>query len=240
MSYSYPFPHAVVGNHIIGRPAKRQYQTIKGLGATQQPRYVYRPITRNVYNNYGGGYYPYGSGYNPLAIDALLLAQGNWNYGATPYGTSPYQNYNYNPYYNGSYYGSGYSYPYYGSGYGTSLNQSSTPQYTYTNYQGCVGSGGLWDSFANACTQVNTGFNPYSYESTPYGYGGGYIASQTGAMPQVVGLSMGSGVAELNQAGYTVWLISQNGIPQGTPPGYVQNRAVITVNNGIITSVYQG
>lgn len=189
------------------------FSRISGLGAIPYRYPYYNPSVGYQYNT-GIPYAYY------LAL--LQQQQQNWNYGRYPYG--PYQpTYPYNPnQYN--------QYPY----------GQQQQYYPGVSYSSCVGSGGLWDSFANACQSANSTSTPYQY-NYPYGntypFNGGYPNQ---AMPSVVGLSFASGVAALNQAGYQVWEISRDGVSEGYPPGYAPNRAVITVNNGIITSVYQG
>ncbi len=209
----YPFKHQTIGQNIIGKPAKRHPWSIRplaGLGAVQPYRYPY-------YNPSAGYQYQPGIPY-AYYLALLQQQQANWNYGR--YGYGPYQT----------------SYPY--SSYPYAQNQQQ--QYYYVPYSSCVGSGGLWDSFANACTSAtSTNNTPYQYQpyGTSYPFTGGYPNQ---AMPSVVGLSFASGVAALNNAGFQVWELSRDGVGEGVPPGYLPNRAVITVNNNIITSVYQG
>lgn len=91
--------------------------------------------------------------------------------------------------------------------------------------QQCVGQGGLWDSFSNSCTPAGGG-------ATQAAVGSGY--------PNVLGMEKWTAVRALNNAGYNVWLLSENGIPQGTPTDYNARRVQITVNNGAVTYVSLG
>ena len=47
-------------------------------------------------------------------------------------------------------------------------------------------------------------------------------------------------VSALNNAGFTVWLLAENNIPQGNPTGYDARRVQIIVNNGIVTTAQVG
>lgn len=125
--------------------------------------------------------------------------------------------------------------------------------------QSCVRSGGMWDSFNNQCLPMNSNYTPgYGYVtpsagspsgciaqgglwdsfSTQCSIGGQSTAAQT--MPNVLGAQKWNAVALLNNAGYSVWLLSENGIPQGSPSDYNPRRVQIIVINGVVTATQVG
>ena len=128
----------------------------------------------------------------------------------------------------------------------------------YMTPQQCVNQGGLWNSFDNSCTASNYGsgygYGGYGYGESPQqcvGQGGLWdsfsgmcsSASQgyaTGAMPNVLGQSMGTAVSMLNNAGYNAWLLSLNGIPQGYPTDYNPRRVQLVVSNNMVTATEVG
>lgn len=98
--------------------------------------------------------------------------------------------------------------------------------YGYTgNPQQCVQSGGLWDSFSNSCTSPS---------------GGAATAAVGTGYPNVLGMAKWTAVSMLNNAGYSVWLLSEEGIPQGSPTDYQPKRVQIVVQNGVVTQVQVG
>lgn len=150
-----------------------------------------------------------------------------YNTGGNPYGYNPYQ-------YQTGYPGPGFpgvSYPSYpygyppSYGYGQYYDPYSQPygQAQLTQYvgeqgaQNCAAQGGIWDYFQQACGIV------------------GNTVVSSGDTPNVVGQPKWSAVSYLNQLGYRVWLLNEDGISQGVPQDYDPRRIEITVTDGKVS-----
>jgi hypothetical protein len=201
------------------------FQGMGGLGITPAPA---RQGTKAWWQWYATQYLP--QYYSQQQIQQYVVTSPYYQYFGSPYsiGSVPPVNvYEQQPYqYN--------NYPYFGYG---SYNPYQYQQYQppYTSYYGsqgpsnCATQGGYWDYGQNSCNSI-TGQPPYS--STVYG--------PTGSPPNVIGTPMWSAVATLNAAGYNIWLLNQDSVSQGVPPGYSQNRVDISVQNGVVTAAAVG
>ncbi len=213
--------------------------SLKGLGATPAQQYSqwyytnYLPYytsslqAQNVYQNFT---YPFQSllqryygAYNPATYGYAQSPNAYpYQYGPYPlnqgYG-SPYQSPQ--PVYGYTGYSSTYN-PYaYGSGF---LPQGD--QYLYLrNPQQCAGQGGIWDAFAQSCSNPNTPAqaNPATVPVTP-----------TANVPSVLGYSKFSAADMLNRAGYETWLVQEDGGYFNPPQGYDVRRVNIWVSNGVV------
>lgn len=141
-----------------------------------------------------------------------------------PYGSSnyTYQQYN-NPYY-GQYQQPYYAQPAFSQPYNY---QTQYPGYNYfggsTGVVQCNQQGGTYDAVTGACSVNTNYYNQYS-----------------SSIPSVTGQSKWQAVATLNAAGWTVWLLNEDGIPQGVPQDYNPRRVQITVANGVVTGEQVG
>ncbi len=213
------------------------YDELSGLGGLGAP-----PVqgTRAWWTWYATSYLP--QFYTPTQIQQYVVASPYYQQFGSPfaYGFPQYnQPYpaSYNPYtqpvnvYSNAPYQYA-NYPYYGYG-SQSYNPYAPAQYNqYYGDQGpanCAIQGGYWDYGQNVCNAV-TGQPPYG--NTVYG--------PNSSPPNVIGMPKWAAVAALNGAGFNVWLLNENGISQGTPPGYSQNRVDISVQNGTVTAAAVG
>ncbi len=218
--------NAAAGSRAPSKVLASRGGSMKGIGASPPPY-----GTKAWWVWYGTTYLP--QKYNQQQALTILQNHPLFNvYGIQNQGQSAAQSYY--PYGSGNYSYWGYNYPYYGY-----QNQYQAP---YTNYQryipyggidqgviACNQQGGTYDAFNMTCSAV-TGQPPYGNTVT------GYPAN----LPNVTGVAKWSAVAQLNGAGYTVWLLNEDGIPQGTPPGYDARRVNITVANGVVTGASIG
>lgn len=138
--------------------------------------------------------------------------------GYTPPYTAPQQYvYPQQPYYPS--YGYNNTNPFYGNPYG---------QAQYTQWQAqqgaaaCQQQGGYFDYAQQSCNAVPS--QPYS--GTAYG--------PATTPPNVIGMTEMQAIQVLNGAGFSVWELSRDGIGEGAPPGYANNRVSISVSNGIV------
>lgn len=203
-----------------------------GLGAVAQPRYG----TKAWWQWYAIEYLP--RYYNQQQIIQKLLQNPLYSTFGLPYPYSQVNPYAPQTYGSGYYPYGGYqpgyqnNYPYYGYG------NSYTPEYpyAYASWQGaqgadaCQAQGGQYDYFQRACYSI-TGQPPYGNVVT---------GTYQDAPPNVIGRPKWEAVATLNGAGFGIWLLNEDGIPQGVPPGYDPRRVDIAVANGIVTSASVG
>ncbi len=199
-----------------------------GLGAVSlynQPRYG----TKAWWQWYATAYLP--SYLNQQQVYSMLLKSPFYSQYGLPI-TYP-QNTNLYPYggqypYQQSYpYQQQYQYPqqYYQQPYQYQI-PVTPPHYvpyggTDTGAVQCNQAGGIYDAFAMTCSTGGT--------STGSTYG-------TGAPPNVVGQTMYTAVQTLNNNGWNVWLLNQDGISGGVPQDYQPNRVQISVANNYVTS----
>lgn len=197
-----------------------------GLGAT-----VPRQGTKAWWVWYATQYLP--QYYSQQQIYQYVQQSPYYQYFGSPFGYPVPQQYGYGyqqPQINYGYGSTGY--PSYNQ-YGYLQDPFSQAQYTqYVGEQGsaaCAAQGGWYDYTQQSCNYPQN----YSY-GTSYGtvqsYGPG------SSPPNTVGMPYAQAVALLNQYGFNVWLLNLNGISQGVPPGYSQNRVSISVKNGVVDS----
>ncbi len=169
---------------------------------------------------------------NGLGASPAYGSRAWWQWYATVYLPQRYsqqQIYQYvyaSPYY--QQFGSPFQYQQYGQyGYDNPYFQQAQAQYTQWQAEQlaatCAQRGGYFDYAQQSCY----GGQNY-YGGTQYG-----TSSQP---PNVIGMPIGAAIAALNGAGFNVWLLNQDGISQGVPPGYSSNRVSISVANGIVNS----
>lgn len=119
------------------------------------------------------------------------------------------------------------------------IRYACVPDYSYRNPppswmssspQTCDSVGGMWDSFANACTGWLGQTNPNQAPINP----------SSVLPPNLLGMGKWQAIALLNAFGFEVWLLQEDYVSGGTPPGYNPRRADIVVMNGIVVSVSVG
>lgn len=240
-------PPVIGGGPKIGRPG------VKPIGGKKYGLEYggYRPGIKGLGDTYSNWYY---NVYLPMIMQQqqqrcpagyTLQRQYDGTVACVPVQQYPYGQ-------SGSYYGSQYGYMsaqqcvaqggLYDSFSGQCTPRSGAAQYQYPSYYGgqynygsqygygggymsaqqCVAQGGLYDSFNGQCSRP------------------GQATTLTGSTPNVLGVAKWTAVQQLNNAGFAVWLLSENGIPQGTPTDYNPKRVQIVVQNGIVTSMQNG